>query len=321
MAEDVSAEVAGNISGSKVFGGSENIRHGKYKMLIRRIFAQKVEIDEGEHKMAFWELTPLESKPNPQIEGDHVDYPGNAGPLKDDGMHPNPVGSNCALKVDFDGPGARSAGSNIKSAILGLFGKRDGEIPDSEINKTWIDLARVRPLKVGDAIGIDSTTNQPIFSKVEKAANPACGMIIYCETLPKRKKKPNDKGAYVTKLLWSCGGSPAGVGENAPDLVAKRRAEIEAATPADDEEETSSPPAPYAAPAAPAAPAVAVAPPPPPAPPAPPAPTAEFTPVKPWEWHPSQPKGPTPETQWLWSNPAHGGNNAIKSVAQLRTGQ
>jgi hypothetical protein len=316
MSEDVSAEVAGLISSSKVFGGSENIRHGKYKFLIKRIFAQVVETDKGKHKMAFWELTPLESKPSPQTEGDHVDYPGTAGPLKDDGMRPNPVGSNCALKVDFDGAGGRSAGSNIKAAILGLFGKRDGEISDVEINNTWIDLARVRDLKVGDAVGIDPATNQPIISQVAKQANPGCGMIIYCETLPKRKKTANDHGAYVTKLLWSCGGSPVGVGENAPELVAKRRAEIEASRTDDENEEISGPstPSPYGNKAAPQTAAPQPPAPPPPAPPAPPA--AAFTPPAPWVPHPTQPVGTTPESRWYWDGVAQ-----VKNEAQLRAGQ
>jgi hypothetical protein len=317
MAEDVSAEVAGLISSSKVFGGSENIRHGKYKMLIKRIFAQVVETDKGKHKMAFWELSPLESKPNPQIEGDHVDYPMTAGPLKDDGNQPNAVGSNCALKVDFDGAGGRSAGSNIKAAILGLFGKRDGEISDDEINKTWIDLSRMKELKVGDAIGIDAATNQPIFATVAKQANPACGMVIYCETLPKRKKQANDHGAYITKLLWSCGGSPVGVGENAPELVAKRRAEIEAAR-TDDEEEVSTP-APYGNKAAPQTAAPQPPAPPPPAPPAAPvaAPAAPvaFTPPAPWVKHPTEPVGSTPETRWFWD-----GVSQVRNETQLRNG-
>ena len=318
MAEDVSAEIAGLISSSKVYGGSENIRHGKYKFLIRRIFAQVVETDKGKHKMAFAELKTLESAPNPQTEGDRVDYvsaqiPGT-GPLKDDGMRPNVVGSDCALKVDFDGPGAMSAGSNIKAFVLGLFDKRDGEIPEGEVNKTWIDLARTKPLKKGDAIGL-TDGGQVIYADRDKQDNPACGMIIYCETLTKRKKTPNDKGAYVTKLIWSSKGSPPGVGENAPELVAKRRAEIEAAR-TDDEEEstTTTSSSPYGQQTAPAPSAPAA--PPPPAPPAPPVPAAaEFTPPAPWQKHPTQPWGATPETQWWWD----GGAN-VKNAAQLKAG-
>lgn len=320
MGQDVSSEVAGMISGAKVFGSSDNIRHGKYKFLIKRIFAELVETDAGKHRMAFWELTPIESLPNPQIEGDHVDYPGAAGPLKDDGTKPNAVGSNCALKVDFDGPGARSAGSNIKAPTLALFNRHDGEVSDDEINKTWIDLSRRKDLKVNDAIGIDPATNQPILAKEARPANPACGMVINCTTVAKRKKTANDKGAYVTKLVWTCA-SPIGTGENAPELVAKRRAEI-LANQSDDDEEVTAPPAngvqPYAQPQAVAAPVQPPAPP----PPAPSVPdVAAFTPQVPFVKHPTAAPGVTPETRWYWSDPKLGGNNSIKNEAQLRSGQ
>jgi len=322
MSQDVSAEVADLISGSKVFGASDNIRHGRLKLVIERIHAQMVETDMGNHKMAFWECRVLESAPNPQTIGDRVDYvspqqPG-VGPLRDDGNNPNPVGSRCALKVDFDGAGGRSAGANIKAPILALFGKRDGEIPDSEINATWKDLARVRDLKVGDAIGIDPNTNQPILATKAKQANPACGMVIWVETMVKKKRTPNEKGMYVTKLIWDCKGSPIGVGENAPDLVLKRRAEIETARAEEgiDDEDTSASstpsPSPYqqAASAAPAVPQAQQAAPLPPAPPAPPAPVvAAFTPPPPWRAHPTAPG-------YFWD-----GAQGVKSEAQLRAGQ
>jgi hypothetical protein len=321
MAQDVSAEVAGLISEAKVFGSSENIRHGKYKMLIKRIHAQAVEGDKGVHRMAFWEMSPVASESNPQYEGDRVDYvsaqmPGT-GPLKDDGTKPNPVNSNCALKVDFDGPGGRSAGSNIKDAILGLFGKNDGEIPNEEINKTWTDLARVKDVKAGEPIGFDATTGQVILADKNKMANPACGMYIYCTTLTKKKKTPNDKGAYITKLVWSCV-SPPGMGENAPELVAKRRAEIEASRPDDDEAETPAAPNPYGQQvAAPAqqqqpVPLAATPPAPPAAPSAPSVPSTAFTPPAPWRLHPNAAPGTTPDTRWYWD-----GGNGVLNETQL----
>ncbi len=331
MAQDVSADVAGLISGSKVFGGSDNIRHGKYIFLIKRVFAQLVEVDSGQHRMAFWELTPVKSEVNQQVEGDHVDYPGVSGPLKDDGTKPNAVGSNCALKVDFDGAGSRSAGSNIKAAILGLFGKHDGQIPDDEINKTWADLSRVVDLKVGDAIGINPANNQPIFATMGKRSNWACGMLIACSTINKRKKTANEKGAFITKMLWSCV-DPPGVGQNAWELVEKRRLEIEATRIDDDEEEvkkgpTPSPygqaPAPAASPYAPPAGFVppqpvspTPAPPPPAAPPPPVAATvAPFVPPTGWFPHPNaQPPGPTPDTRWYWNG------ETAKNETQLRNG-
>lgn len=323
MGQDVSAELAGVISGSKVFDSSDNIRHSKLRLLIRRIFAELIENDKGTQKMAFWEFTVLKSEPNPQVEGDHVDYPNTAGPLIDDGTKPNPVGSRCALKVNFDGPGARAAGGNIKAAILALFGKRDGEIPDEEVNATWIDLSRQKDLQVGDFERMDPKTNQPILAKKAKKANPACGMIIDVSTVAKRKKKANEKGAYVTKLIWSCVALP-NTGENSEELVKARAAEIMLTMDDDDAEETpASAPGAQGVPTAPAGtvpgPATAVTPLlPMPTPPLPMPPTP-FAPTAPWILHPD-PKfqGATPDTRWYWSNPQLGGDNALKTEAQLR---
>lgn len=314
MSIDIASQLAAQISSSKVFGSSENIRHGKYKFLITNIIAQEVDGEAGKHRMAFWEFEVLEAAPNPQVEGDRVDYLGpnspGVGPLKDDGMRPNPVGSKCALKVDFDGPGGRSAGSNIKSAILGLFGKREGEISEAEVGKTWTDLERQRDVKKGQPIGVDAS-GQVILAQQDKRSQPARGMIIYCTTRPKKKKTTNDKGAYITQLMWDCGGSPPGIGDNAPALVAERRARIELGMAGELGD----------APAAPAvaAPVIAAPAPMPPAPPAPPVPSA-YMPSAPWELHPDkQYQGATPDSRWFWSNPARGGDNSLKTEAQLRS--
>ena len=71
---DISGQLAGLISGSKVFGGSPNIRHGKYpKLMIERIFADLVQTQQNDnHRMAFWEFRVVESQPNQQIEGDQI---------------------------------------------------------------------------------------------------------------------------------------------------------------------------------------------------------------------------------------------------------
>ena len=240
---DISVDVSGLISDAKVVGASENIRHGRGRMLIKRIHARLVENDKGTHRMAFWEMTPIRSEPNPQVEGDHVDYPGTSGPLIDDGTKPNPPGSNCALKVNFDGPGGRAAGSNIKEAILALFGKRDGQMSKEEVNETWIDLSRQRPLRAGEIERLDPATGQPIYAKKDKLDNPACGMVIDYFTMPKKKSKPNDKGAYITKIIWQCV-DPPGQGENSFDKVAARRAEIMRQMESEEEEETATTPPP-----------------------------------------------------------------------------
>ena len=306
MGQDVSQEIASQISDSKVFGSSDNIRHGKYRFLIKRIFAELVETDHGNNKMAFWEFKVVKSEPNPQIEGDV----GVDGKLIDDGTKPNPVGSDCALKINFDGPGARSAGSNIKQAVLALFNKSDGEVDDAQINKTWVDLARRKGVKKGDTVGFDEATRQVLVATEDKQGNPACGMVLDCVTRAKKKKVANDKGAYITKLIFVCA-SPIGMGENAPELVAKRRAEIEATQVDDDDAEETAP----RAPASPSAPVQtqAVAPP-PPAPSAPPPPAQSFMPQVPWVKHPTTPG-------WFWSDPSLGGNNAVKNEEQLRAGQ
>lgn len=336
MGQDVSGDVAGLISSAKVFGSSENFRHGLYQRLyIQRIFAQMVETDKGQHRMGFVEMKVLECEPNPQHEGDREGfmftrqgesgvYTPGTGKLLDDGMNPNRVGASVALKVDFDGPGGRSAGSNIKAFILALFGKREGQVSDAEIDSTWRDLARQKPLKKGDAIGINSQNNTVIYSEVDKPANPACGMVIAMRTQPKRKKTPNDKGAYITKLAWECI-SPYGTGENAPDAVIKRRAEVEAMQGDDDDEDVVTPPVAASSMAAlPVAPSPTMAAPPAPPPPVmaappPPSPPAAWTPPAPWHKpanHPGYVVSPDPAKNFYWN-----GTNApdsVKSEAQLR---
>jgi len=328
MGQDVSLEIADEIASAKVFGSSDNIRHGRYRFLIKRIFAELVETDSGKNKFAFWEFRVLKSEPNPQTEGDRD----ASGKLIDDGTKPNAVGSDCAMKVNFDGPGGRSAGSNIKRGIQGLFNK--SEISEEEMKKTWVDLARQKSVKKGEICGFNAQTNQPIYATEDKIANPACGMVIDCYTRPKKKKKANDKGAYITMLIFTCA-APIGEGENAPELVAKRRAEVEATMLGDDDDDDVTPspqaPSPMAVPSAPvpqayappAPQAVAPLPPAPPAPPAPPPPVvAPFVPPAPWVAHPSMPPGPTPETRWFWSNPSFpGGDNSVRSEAQLRAGR
>jgi len=346
MGQDVSLEIAGQISGAKVFGSSDNIRHGRYQFLIKRIFAELVDTDLGKNKMAFWEFKVLKAEANPQVEGDK----GTDGKLIDDGTNPNRVGTDCALKINFDGPGARSAGANVKQAILALFNKQDGEISDEEINKTWVDLARRRSVRKGEQIGFDQQKGQPIIATEDLPANPACGMVIDCYTRAKKKRTPNEKGAYITKLIFMCA-APIGTGLNAPAEVMKRRAEIEAMQ-MDDEDDEATPGAPGAPgvqrPAPPStgavvpgmqavpagmmqqpqgprlmtemqhpmqqaqAPVTQAVPPPPPAPPAPV--VAAWAPQAPWIPHPSAPG-------FFWSDPSLGGNNSVKSEAQLRTGQ
>lgn len=349
--EDISAELAGTIAKGEVFGSSENIRCGIYLFIIEKIRAEKVKVEEGEHRYVFWEVTPYESKPNPQTEGDRVDYKGpndrGVGPLKDDGNNPNPPGSKCALKVNFDGKGARSAPGNAKAPILALFNKQEGEMSEADVAATFRDLARQKPIRKGEPIGFDPNTKQVIYATEDKQAQPARGMIIACRATAHKKRTANENGAYVTKMIWTCA-APMGTGINSPEEVAKRRAQIDMAIAAgdDDEEESTSgngasngapqmpvgaatmppgapqmpagmPPAGMQVPATPpqAAPA-APAPPTPPTPPqAPVAPVAPWAPPAGWTAY-TDPQwfGATPESRWYHNN------GVVKNEAQLRAG-
>jgi hypothetical protein len=313
---DISLDIADEIANSKSFASTDNIRHGIYLFRIDRIFAEKVE----KGRMAFVEFTVLESKPNPQTQGDLVSLNGQ-WKLKDDGMNPNPVGSRCALKINFDGNAKQMAGANMKAFIMGLcnLSQADTQGPEGakKINNTWVDLSRTKPLQKGDLIGIDQATNQPIVYQGDpKGENPACGMLVRCSTTAKEKKKTREvkslapeQREWVTQQNWQ-NVAPPGFGENAPDKVALRRAEAQAALAKggdDDDDDVSmstqnvpaaglTPPTNFAPAPAPVA----------PAPPAPPAVQAAWSPPAPWRAHPTSPG-------WYWD-----GGQGVKSEADLK---
>jgi hypothetical protein len=293
--QDVTSELGDLIAKSKTFGNSENIRCGKYKFLIKKVYAQAIDNDKGTQRFAFVELKTLESAPNPQHRPTGVPEASF-----DSGMTPNVVGSTPALKVNFDGPGAKSAGSNIKNFILGLFGLSASQTSDDNTNSTWNDLARQKDLRIGDATGIDTTTNKVILATKAKRANPASGMIIACTASMKEKKKtkllPPAEKEYVTICQWECVAKP-GTGDNTVELIAQRRAEIEALA-EDDELDDAPPSAPPAPPAS-----------------APPPPPAAFVPPPPWRVHTDVPFGNTPDTRWYWD-----GATGVKNETQLKNG-
>lgn len=270
VAEDVAGQLSDLIAKGRVFGSSDNIRVGRFKFLVLRVFADKV--DSG--RFAFAEFKVLESAPNPQL----LPYGDKTSKAFDDGTKPNLVGSRCALKVNFDGPGAKSAPGNVKAFILGLLGFNPGDVTDADVDNTWRDLARQKPVRKGELVGVDGNS-QPVYADKDKQANPACGMVVYCTGSMKEKSKTKKLGAdkinseareYITACSWE----PA-LADNAAEQVAKRRAEIESAMVDDDEEDAAA-----AAPRAPGAPpspqAAAPVPPGPPVPqqaaPTPPAP-------------------------------------------------
>lgn len=315
MVEDVTSQIGDLMAKAKTFGNSDNIRCGKYEFLIKRIFADKMESG----RFAIAEFKTLKSEPNPQVVPTGV----TVGTQFDDGMKPNAVGSDCALKINFDGNGAKSAPGNLRAFVLGLFGKTEGEVTEGEANETWKDISRSKDLKQGELIGV--ANGQPVYAKEAKAANPCAGWIIRCIAKMKEKKKTRDvkdldpsKREYVTVFTWECVAAP-GTGLNSKDEVMKRRAELLAASTDDDDDDEVQTPA-QAAMAASQQQQQAV---PTPTPPSPmPAQAAPFAPAAPWELH-SDPKyqGPGPENRWFWSNPSKGGDNSLKSEAQFRAGQ
>ena len=106
---DIDAELGDLIAKGKSFGSSDNIRVGRFTFLIKRVFAEKM--DSG--RFAFAICKVLESAPNPQMMP-----PGVTEAQFDLGKNPNLVGSDCAMKVNFDGNGAKSAAGNVISHWL-----------------------------------------------------------------------------------------------------------------------------------------------------------------------------------------------------------
>lgn len=294
---DVSSELSDLIAKSTVFGNSDNIRVGRYKFVIKRTFADK--FDSGRYAIA--EFKVLEALANPQVMPAGV-----TAAQFDDGTKPNLPGSTCAMKINFDGNGAKSAPGNVKAYVLGLFGMNQADTPETEVNQMWKDLARLK-----DNLNNDGTPAPG------KRGNPSCGMVITCIASMKEKRStkalPPEQKGYVTVCTWECA-SKLGTGENTAELVAARRAEIESSTAEDDDEVIAAAPAlPVAA-----APVAAIAAPLPPAPAipvAPPIPAAAFVPPAPWVIHPNAAKGNTPDTIWYWD-----GGAGVKNLATLQAG-
>lgn len=329
-AQDISAQLGMEIGESTGGGGKPFIRHGKYyELLITRCHAKSVKMEDTKwHRFAFMEFKVLRSEPHP------------AGTIptslqsKDDGTNPNPVGSLCSHSIDFDGNGAPMAGQNVKEFIAGLFGANVDELSKEDAMQTWIDLSRKQDVKLGGVDYIDPKTNQPVAAKKDKIANMGCGFIIALSTQAKELKetrkvkdmKPEDR-KYFTQKLWICLAKP-GIGVNAPEEVAKRRAQILLEVPMDDEEaETETPgQTAHGANGAGAAAAGGAPTPPPVAPVAPVAPAAptppdpNWPPKAPWEGLNDENKG-WMKPGFVWSNTTKGGNNAILTEADYRAGK
>lgn len=322
MGNDIRGNQAAAIASAKVFETSDNIRCGKYKMLLKRIIDGMITTKDGDRPGVIIEMTPLVSEPLPQTEGNMllggaVVPWGTAGAtLMDDGNTPCAVGATVALKIFFDGPGARSAPGNVRQFVLGLFNKHEGEIANNDIAKTWCEFTLDRPVKKGETLP-NSPPGMTFVAERDLIVNPICGMVIDCVCTTRKKSKTNEKGSHISKPTFSNRSMP-GTGENTADMIVKRRGEIEAMM-ADDDDAVADAPTP-----APGANgtngAVAAAPTPPVAAAAPPAPpSAPWAPPAPWHKpanHPQYVVNADPTKDWWWNGGS--GADAVKSTAQLR---
>ena len=330
---DIGSKLAKTIDEAKTFASSANLRCGKNRFMVTAMRGDEVDNGQAKSEYAFIEMLPLTSEPNPQHEGDwmlegKLVPPGTPGArLVDDGMNPNRVGEPCAVKANFTGNRAVAA-SKMKQWFLAAFNKREADCKPGEIGQTWNEASRqvsgwyVKGWKLGDnvvAFGTQGASEDwvqlvqvgagfaPVTKEtpgaVWKEANPLAGFIIDCVTSAKKKRKPNEKGAYVGQQHWQCV-APPGVGENTPEAMKKRYAEhmqtIAAAAAAADDDDGSTmlgqtagtPQAPAVAPVAPVAPVALAAPPVVPVaptlisvpmPPTAPAVDPNWPPVAPWE--------------------------------------
>ena len=80
---DISGSIAQELSTTKVNENSDNIRHGRYRLLIREIIGRRIENDKGFMDYAIAVFDILTSQNNPQTEGDHdLNADGTQGKLK-----------------------------------------------------------------------------------------------------------------------------------------------------------------------------------------------------------------------------------------------
>ena len=256
---------------ARVAGGGSYIQHGDYIAMVKKWFYQKTQ-----DRCIILESTVITAQAKTVYHGTEAIN-----------QTPNAPGSDFSDVANFDGDGKLSAPANSRAPVLGLFGFKEGDVPDAKVGET-LDYC------LGDT-------------------QPAAGMLIKLSTYPKEIR--SRKGSYITGRSWECVDKP-GEGLNAPELVKARldafkiSAEhgVKVATEQLASRGSFAPSAP-----APVAATTAFAPPPPaPLPPAPPA-SAAWTPPAPWRVHTGAPAGNTPETRWFWD-----GEKGVKNEAQLR---
>jgi hypothetical protein len=109
-------------------------------------------------------------------------------------VQPNKVGTTASYVVNLDKN--ISAGGNAKAFVLGLLGYKEDEVAPADVEATLADLT--------------------------DTAQPARGMLIADETYRKPIRSGPNAGKPFTAHRWTY------VGQNAPEEVAKRRAELDA---------------------------------------------------------------------------------------------
>ncbi len=174
-------EVRDRISKAKATAGGTNISHGKHILMLMKSTYERM--NSGQCHIN--EFVVFESEGMRVTEGE-----------KSYDVAAMTKGASCSYVINYDGKGKLSADGNSKALVLGLFGEKEGEIPDDKVSETLGDLT--------------------------DDAQPAKGMLVRVETYPKEvRSKP---GKYITGLNWSCVDKP-GEGLNAPDEVTKRLTE------------------------------------------------------------------------------------------------
>jgi hypothetical protein len=164
---------------SRVGGGGNYIQHGDYIFMINRWFYQKIQ-----DRCIILENLVIESRKKAVMEGKNK--------VEDE---PNPVGSTCSDTANFDGDGKLSAPANSRAPVLGLYGFKEGTVPDDKVKKA--------------------------LAKATSDAQPMAGMLVACTTFPKEIR--SNKGNYITGRTYSCVAVP-GQGVNTEELARARMA-------------------------------------------------------------------------------------------------
>jgi hypothetical protein len=162
---------------ARVAGGGNYIQHGDYIAMVKKWFYQKTQ-----DRCIILECTVIQAHAKTVYHGQEAIN-----------QTPNAPGSDFSDVANFDGDGKLSAPSNSRAPVLGLFGFKEGEVPDAKVGET-LDYC------LGD--------NQP-----------AAGMLVKLTTYPKEIR--SRKGSFITGRTWECVNKP-GEGLNRPEFVKAR---------------------------------------------------------------------------------------------------